>query len=258
MVVPKIIHYVWFDFSNDGSGKNPPENYINQINKCKALNPDYKIYIWSRPKAILFMEQFFPEYVEMFMNYKYEIQRVDAIRYFVLYIFGGIYMDMDIKCLKPFGDLFNENKVYLVQDSNYSKYFSITGKFNNFFMVSNPKNPFWLILHSVLVQNKNVTAMTRATIILESTGLYALEKAFDACPEQIKPLVLDKKFFNPCNLCNECDISQSYIIHDSDKKWTTIFEKTSVWLYCNFCKTWIFVLLLIFVILFFIYKKMKC
>jgi mannosyltransferase OCH1-like enzyme len=30
-----------------------------------------------------------------------EIQRSNVIRYLILYKFGGIYLDLDIKCLKP-------------------------------------------------------------------------------------------------------------------------------------------------------------
>jgi len=148
MTIPKIIHYVWFDFSTDGSGKEPPTKYMDQIKQCKKINPEYKIYIWSKEHSIKFMNSFFPEYLEMFMNYKYEIQRVDAIRYFILYTFGGIYMDMDIKCLKPFDNLFKDSGVYLVEDSNYTNYLSIGGKFNNFFMASDRRNSFWKNVYS--------------------------------------------------------------------------------------------------------------
>jgi len=37
----------------------------------------------------------YPWFLETFDGYVYPIQRADAIRYFVLYYFGGIYIDLD-------------------------------------------------------------------------------------------------------------------------------------------------------------------
>nr|KAG5701406.1 hypothetical protein BaRGS_032738 [Batillaria attramentaria] len=31
-------------------------------------------------------------------SYRYNIQRVDSARYFILHHFGGVYMDLDISC----------------------------------------------------------------------------------------------------------------------------------------------------------------
>jgi len=83
-------------------------------------------------------------------------------------------------------------------------------------------------MFTVLQKNKNVNTTNRAITILKSAGPFALEEAFDACPKESKPFILQKRLFNPCNLCGSCDISESYIIHDSDKKWTTNFESTTI------------------------------
>jgi mannosyltransferase OCH1-like enzyme len=37
----------------------------------------------------------YPWFLETFDGYVYPIQRADAIRYFVLHHFGGIYIDLD-------------------------------------------------------------------------------------------------------------------------------------------------------------------
>lgn len=37
----------------------------------------------------------YPWFLETFDSYPYPIQRADAIRYFVLHHFGGIYIDLD-------------------------------------------------------------------------------------------------------------------------------------------------------------------
>jgi mannosyltransferase OCH1-like enzyme len=40
----------------------------------------------------------YPWFLETFDGYPYPIQRADAIRYFVLHHFGGIYIDLDDVC----------------------------------------------------------------------------------------------------------------------------------------------------------------
>lgn len=37
----------------------------------------------------------YPWFLETFQNYRYPIQRADAIRYFVLAHYGGTYIDLD-------------------------------------------------------------------------------------------------------------------------------------------------------------------
>ncbi|KAJ3896091.1 hypothetical protein GG344DRAFT_72572 [Lentinula edodes] len=42
---------------------------------------------------------------EIRCDYKYAIQRADAIRYFVLHHYGGVYLDLDVGCLRPLDPL---------------------------------------------------------------------------------------------------------------------------------------------------------
>ena len=39
--------------------------------------------------------------------------RVDAVRYFFLYHFGGLYVEMDAECLRPVAPLFQSGDVWL-------------------------------------------------------------------------------------------------------------------------------------------------
>ncbi len=99
-MIPKIIHKIWFDFSKDGSGIHPPKKYIDLENECRRLNPEYKIEHWDEKRTDRFIKKFYPLFFEKYKNYKYPIQKVDSSRYFILNHYRGIYMDMDIKCLR--------------------------------------------------------------------------------------------------------------------------------------------------------------
>ena len=61
--------------------------------------------LWTDASSREFIAQHYPWFLDTFDNYTYPIQRADAIRYFVLHHYGGIYMDLDIGCIRPLDPL---------------------------------------------------------------------------------------------------------------------------------------------------------
>lgn len=61
--------------------------------------------LWTDAGSREFIAEHYPWFLDHFDNYKYPIQRADVIRYFVLYHYGGVYIDLDIGCLKPMDPL---------------------------------------------------------------------------------------------------------------------------------------------------------
>ena len=51
------------------------------------------------------LHQRYPDHVENYNSYSYGVQRADAARYFILYEYGGVYIDMDIACEVPLNDV---------------------------------------------------------------------------------------------------------------------------------------------------------
>ena len=227
-MIPKILHKIWFDFSEDGSGKNPPKKYIELEKECLKLNKGWTVMRWNEQKSLLFIKKYFPFFYEKFKNYKYPIQKVDAIRYFILYHYGGVYMDMDIQCRKIF-DLFTEDKVYLVEESNSMN----TLKFNNFLMASPKGHPFWLHIFDKLKENYDNRWYLRFLYILNSAGPGMVVSAYDSYKEKDKIIILPKDLFNPCDVCGTCNLSKSYIVHQGHATWTNGLEEYYMYIYCH-------------------------
>lgn len=61
--------------------------------------------LWTDADSREFIAQHYTWFLDTFDNYEYVIQRADAIRYFVLHHYGGIYLDLDIGCLRPLDPL---------------------------------------------------------------------------------------------------------------------------------------------------------
>jgi inositol phosphorylceramide mannosyltransferase catalytic subunit len=61
--------------------------------------------LWTDEGSRDFIAEHYPWFLDTFNGYRYPIQRADAIRYFVLFHYGGIYFDLDIGCLRPLDPL---------------------------------------------------------------------------------------------------------------------------------------------------------
>jgi inositol phosphorylceramide mannosyltransferase catalytic subunit len=52
-----------------------------------------------------FISNHYTWFLYVYDSYPYNIQRIDAIKYFVLYHYGGFYLDLDIGCRRTFETL---------------------------------------------------------------------------------------------------------------------------------------------------------
>lgn len=60
------------------------------------MHPDFEFKLWTDESSIDFLKEHYNWFLPTFLEYKFDIQRADAIRYFVLHKYGGVYMDLDI------------------------------------------------------------------------------------------------------------------------------------------------------------------
>ncbi|KAI8940789.1 hypothetical protein NX059_002053 [Plenodomus lindquistii] len=90
-LIPKIIHQTYIN-------ESIPKHWQEPQQSCLDLHPDYEYKLWTDKKSREFIAAEYPWFLETFDGYPYPIQRADAIRYFVLHHFGGIYIDLDDGC----------------------------------------------------------------------------------------------------------------------------------------------------------------
>ncbi|CED85464.1 Glycosyltransferase, DXD sugar-binding motif [Phaffia rhodozyma] len=96
--IPRIIHQTWM---ND----ELPLKWRDVYKECRRGLPNYTYHLWTDSASRAFIVAHYPSFLATFDSYQYPIQRADAIRYFVLYHFGGIYMDLDVGCKRDLGPL---------------------------------------------------------------------------------------------------------------------------------------------------------
>lgn len=61
--------------------------------------------LWTDAGSREFIAEHYSWFLDTFDAYPYPIQRADAIRYFALHHYGGVYIDLDIGCLRPLDPL---------------------------------------------------------------------------------------------------------------------------------------------------------
>lgn len=94
-MIPKTIHYCWF-------GKGPlPKKAKKCIESWKIFFPNYEIKEWN--------EDNFNVYLNDYVREAYDCKRYafvsDYARFWILYNYGGLYFDTDVKVIKPMDDI---------------------------------------------------------------------------------------------------------------------------------------------------------
>ncbi|TYQ15972.1 UNVERIFIED_CONTAM: Mannosyltransferase OCH1 and related enzymes [Acetivibrio alkalicellulosi] len=97
MSIPKKIHYCWF-----GHGQFT-DLALNCINSWKKHLSEYELILWNEDNFDININQYVKEAYEA---KKYAFV-TDYVRLYVLYYYGGIYMDTDVEVLKPFDRFLN-------------------------------------------------------------------------------------------------------------------------------------------------------
>eukprot|EP00921_Rhytidocystis_pertsovi_P006523 GHVQ01011120.1.p1 GENE.GHVQ01011120.1~~GHVQ01011120.1.p1 ORF type:complete len:362 (-),score=15.64 GHVQ01011120.1:1070-2155(-) len=102
--IPAIIHRTW---KTSDLSTVPSVSWAVAHERCELLHPGWKVMLWTDESARSFIAKHYAWFLRTYDSYAYPIQRVDAMRYFLLYHYGGVYMDMDIECRRNLTPLIN-------------------------------------------------------------------------------------------------------------------------------------------------------
>ena len=162
-----------------------------------------------------FIVEHYPWFLKRYDEYEFEIQRVDAVRPFLLYHFGGVYVDLDFECRKDL-EPFLDNDLVLCKSSN-------SGTLTNCVMMSAPRHPFWNIVINGMIKapKRQWYDVLKSLYIFRTTGPTLIHKSYATFQKRLEGLshterkdiegkvtiVGDPKYFFPCTMFNKakCD-----------------------------------------------------
>jgi inositol phosphorylceramide mannosyltransferase catalytic subunit len=171
MRIPKIIHQTW-------KTKNIPDPWRECVSSWKRYNPEWQYVLWTDLDNRNFIKANYSADLKMYDNYSFNIQRADAVRYFILHKHGGVYADIDIECLQPIESLLSEYSfVACYEPQKHGKWFGLTSMISNAFMAAAPNHPFLEKVLTVLAtKNPKINLHEE---VLKTTGPIMLNEVLE-------------------------------------------------------------------------------
>ncbi|KAG6009075.1 hypothetical protein E4U43_000057 [Claviceps pusilla] len=158
-LVPPILHHIALG-DNEGRWKG---RWGDTVQSCIDVHPGWESHIWTDDNASKFVAENFPELKNLWDNYHYPVERIDALRYMLLSAYGGVILDMDLKCKRALGPL---RRFSFVAPEAHPTGFSIG------FMMASKDNAFvGDIVRNLTVYNKDWLGLPYPTVMF-STGCH--------------------------------------------------------------------------------------
>jgi mannosyltransferase OCH1-like enzyme len=237
-----MIKFIFQTWKNN----NIPDKWKDAQQSIIKNNPDYEYKLFTDEDNRNIVKQYFPDFLEYYDSFEYNIQRADAIRYMILYLYGGIYVDLDYICNKSFDNIILDKPIGLNKSINQQ------WSFTNSIMIANTrKHPIWLECIRNMMKKTPFFIRGKHLKVMTSTGPIMLTRVANKFKSDITTLDIIQK----CNICdiNKCNVNTNYILTPiKGSSWIENDTKLYIWLFCN--KKIIVKILLILILLLLFYK----
>ncbi len=177
--VPKLLHRIW----KVDDVTTMPRNWGKAFRKCNRVHRGaWQTMFWTDELIRSFILEKFPWFLEKFDSYRYPIQRVDVARYFILYYYGGVYLDLDVSCPQALDTL-----LHTMDKMKVSSMIPMTYPigFSNDVMFATKKHPFFHELTKSLLMHDGWYGSEYITIMF-TTGPMYLSSIYQDVPDSIK------------------------------------------------------------------------
>lgn len=184
--IPKLFHQIWFQGA-------PPPLFESLSQTWKDKNPGWKLMQWEEKGMEKFIRDNFPEYLELYLSYNHWIYKVDFFRYFAIYYYGGVFIDMDFECLKGIDDLLllfkGAQVAFPAECSDNKTLLESPESHENNFLVSVPKHPFWQIVFNELKREHDGVfswpeSLKAVEEVMKRTGPFVLTRSLKQFPKE--------------------------------------------------------------------------
>jgi hypothetical protein len=108
-MIPKVVHQTW-------KTRAIPPRWARLTRSWKRHHPDWEHRLWTDADNRRLVASEYPAFLPVYDSYPLAIQRADVARYCLLHRFGGIYVDMDVECLRPFDALLSPHAAVLARE----------------------------------------------------------------------------------------------------------------------------------------------
>jgi len=235
-MIPKTIHQIWFQ------GEDQMPEHLKMYHKSWVdNNPDYHIKVWDEVQIKKLIDSYpDAEVRNMYHGYPHMIQKIDLAKYVILYKYGGIYIDMDVKNLQRIDQSFFEHYDLIVSKMPESILFksllSLGGTsmfvdiINNGIIMTRMEHP--VILDTINEAKKNNDSIykniNKTLYVYVTTGPLCLTNAVYKNPSS-KVKIINQSYFEGCDVFEvenkTCQPPENALgIHLYENKWVSSSE----------------------------------
>lgn len=179
--IPKMLHQIWHHWP--GGTSTPPTHLQHMIDKWRAIHPGWQHQLWDATEGRKLIATHYPHFLTVYDSYPDHVQRVDALRYFILHKFGGVYIDADIECLQPLDGLLSmvQDKAQLLlplEPKEHSHAWCTTAMIGMSFIASIPMHSFWKQIHTELALRAHLPVLLSTgplmvtSVVVKNIGEY--------------------------------------------------------------------------------------
>ena len=195
---PKLVHQVWSD-------DDPPLQWYPTRKTCMDMyqKQGYTYKLWSFSDVEKLIATDYHWFLPTWHSYPYIVERADASKYFLLYHYGGIYMDLDVECVGDFDPVLRNVSQGAHTVARYTDPSGIAADT----LMAKPRNPFFLHTISNLPAANGWYGVPYATIMF-STGPMYLGHSYNSypCKEQIDTVPVSY-------------LTETYFVHHHASSW---------------------------------------
>ena len=163
--ITKVIHQTW------KSHKLLPHQ-AEWRESWRVKHPHWLHKLWTDAENRALIEQSMPWLLSTYDSMPAEIFKADLARYAYMYIYGGVYVDLDFECIKSIDGLLRNKSIALAYDIRED---NGGADIANAFLASAPGHPFWIHLLTSIVERAGNSGIIHA---ITATGPGAITMAY--------------------------------------------------------------------------------
>lgn len=183
---PKIIHQTWKTTLLSKSFQILSE-------RVQKMHPHWEYKLWTDSDNRNLIAEMDSDFLPIYDNFKYPIQRVDSAKYFIMKKYGGVYLDLDIFINKKLDKLIESidgsMEIMLGVESDEAAYFHKMDKIiSNALIISQPRHTLWDVIINYIKKDRQNNIINKNNIVLETTGPFMISKMYSKYKHQVKLL----------------------------------------------------------------------
>ena len=192
--IPQIIHQIYEDLAG------PPPSLVEISQSWKELNPDWEYRFWNKNDIETFLKTYYPEFIPAYNAFSHNVQRWDAIRYLILYKFGGLYVDMDYECTENITPILCNTECAMgLEPEAHAVRIHVPYIVGNAFMATVPEHPYFKeLIDAVFYDNTKAGTYTDSVeLILNTTGPFLTTRIYDNSKYQERITLIPAEIIAP-------------------------------------------------------------